>query len=82
MSIYPNPSRSGLFTVALTGLRGEKQLMVYSLVGKVLYSQTVSLQSDGRNEVSIDLSAFAPGVYFLKLSGEGEVLYKPMIVSK
>ena len=82
MSIYPNPSRSGLFTVALTGLRGEKQLMVYSLVGKVLYSQTVSLQSDGRKEVSIDLSAFAPGVYFLKLSGEGEVLYKPMIVSK
>lgn len=82
MNIYPNPSRSGLFTVALTGLRGEKQLQVYSLVGKTLYSQTFSLPSDGRQEISIDLSAFAPGVYFLKLSGEREVIHRPMIVSE
>ena len=82
LNIYPNPSRSGLFTVALTGLSGKKQLLVYSMVGKTLYSQTVSLQSDGRQEISIDLSSFAPGVYFLKLSGEREVLYRPMIVAE
>lgn len=82
MTIYPNPSRTGLFTVALNGLRGEKQLRVYSLVGKTIHSQAVSLQTDGRQEISIDLSSFAPGVYFLKLSGEREVLYRPMIVSE
>ncbi len=82
MNVYPNPSRSGNFTVALTGLRGEKQLRVYSLVGRTIHSQTVLLQSDGRQEISIDLSSFAPGVYFLKLSGEREVLYRPMIVSE
>jgi hypothetical protein len=61
---YPNPVTSVL-DLQLTA--PAKEIVVYSIEGKQLYSQnTVS------ENVEIDMSGFNPGIYFVKATGQNE----------
>ncbi len=82
MIVYPNPSRDGKFNVILSDLKGELSLEVYSMPGKRLFSQSIQLQSTSRKDISIDLSAFSAGVYFIKLFGNDDLIYKSLIIAE
>ena len=66
ITAFPNPSHGTL------QIRGNQplhpaRLVVTDLAGRILSAQDLS---PGHAEVQIDLNAFAPGLYFLKITGE------------
>ncbi|PKP02899.1 MAG: hypothetical protein CVU14_02730 [Bacteroidetes bacterium HGW-Bacteroidetes-9] len=82
MMIYPNPSADGKFKVVIEDLSGELQLEVYSSIGKLLSSQTLTVQTGSRFETCADLGNYSNGVYILKLTGKDVVILKRLIISK
>lgn len=59
VSIYPNPSVSGIFTVKGEGI---KVIQVYNTMGQLILST--------KNTESIDLSNYCSGVYYAKISND------------
>jgi hypothetical protein len=62
--VYPNPATEAL-NVAM-GQSNYSQLNVYDNIGKLVYSQ--ELNSSIQN-ISVDISKLAPGMYFLQTTG-------------
>lgn len=60
-TVYPNPS-TGNFNIQLP-LNQEGDLLIYNAIGEVVYSKNNAL-----NQVSIDLSSKANGIYFVKFN--------------
>jgi hypothetical protein len=74
---YPNPATDLLY---ISGLPAQaSRLKVYALSGKILLDQRLSSAS-----CSLPLDAFAPGMYFYEVLGEGNEVYKQakFIISK
>lgn len=61
VSLFPNPS-NGLFT-ALFDFNGSKQIMILDETGRMI----MTLVTENQSQV-IDLSTYAKGIYFVKLS--------------
>jgi Secretion system C-terminal sorting domain len=67
-SCFPNPSE-GVFTIQLNNNTSfSNELIVTNILGEVLLKQVV-LETD----LVLNLSEFSSGIYFLKLSGSGEL---------
>jgi hypothetical protein len=66
MNIYPNP-----FTHSITISTGKRlsKLELYSQTGQLIFSEKIE-NKNKNEEISIDLSYLAKGVYQLKLTGE------------
>ncbi|MFT5821435.1 MAG: hypothetical protein ACI8ZM_002688 [Crocinitomix sp.] len=71
--VYPNPSNTGLFNVVFGD--AVQEISVYSMTGQIIYSQTVT----GQTQTEIDLSAFGNGVYIVELLGETRELKRVVI---
>lgn len=78
VSLYPNPTSNGVFTLDLTGTTGKSSIFVYDIVGNVVLSS----QTSSNAKQTIDLSAFANGSYFVNVKNENETITKKIIVSK
>jgi hypothetical protein len=66
IAIYPNPSY-GYSTLSIQLLEEQQvNLLILDLQGKIQFQQNYSFKS-GKNEVLLDLSALADGVYFIQL---------------
>ena len=63
--IYPNPT-SGKLTIENGELEIEK-IEIYDVVGQLLYQINKSTNKQINNEISIDISHLAAGIYFLKI---------------
>jgi hypothetical protein len=74
-TVYPNPS-TGMVSVALTE-KGSNKIDVYNMIGERVYSTSTS-----SNYVSFDLSNQPNGVYFIKVTSNGEVTTKKILLSK
>jgi PKD repeat protein len=78
--IYPNPS-SGVFTVDLGGtIPKNGRLIIRDMTGKLLMEQTL-LQS-GSNQIILDLSAYANGIYILEAGNESSRIIRKVVLSK
>ena len=65
--IYPNPV-SDILKVEI--LQSTKKLEMMNLYGQLIFTRSIS-----RNEsFTIDMSSLAPGIYLLRLSGNGNVV--------
>lgn len=73
MSINPNPSNDGMFTV----VSENATISIHNILGKTIMSKQVA---QGRN--SIDLSAQANGSYFVIIKTDNEVITKKITISK
>lgn len=62
IKIYPNPS-SGMFNLKLDGFKRVKSIEVRNIMGKVVAEYRVA-----ENEVQVDLSTHAKGLYYVKIS--------------
>jgi hypothetical protein len=66
IAIYPNPS-NGSTTLSIQLLEGQQvNLIILDLQGKIQFSETYSFNA-GKNEMQLNLSTLADGVYFLQL---------------
>ena len=63
--VFPNPASDRLF-LRTDRITPAMQLSVYNTSGQIL--ESLQLTSD---EYSLDVSGYARGVYFIRVSGEG-----------
>ena len=77
--IYPNPS-TGKFTLKFpfTDQKGIN-IQVYDVIGKSVL-QKISMPVV--NELNIDISSFADGIYFIELRSCSSVMVKKILIDK
>jgi hypothetical protein len=77
VDVYPNPS-NGLVTIDLKGaLTQNATIVVYNSLGQNVMSQTYT-QASGKFE--INLTDYAKGVYSIKLTVDGQVVNKRVVL--
>ena len=73
--VYPNPSKD-IFTISLGNLQPDS-IEVYDVMGKlILKKNTISFANF---QTSIDLSSVAQGIYFIKISANGQNSVKRIV---
>lgn len=72
ISLFPNPATS---TVTLSGIEGPATVTLVDLNGRVSGQWTVN---DG--QLTIDLTGYAQGAYFVRVAGEESVAVRKLIV--
>lgn len=75
INIYPNPS-SGMFNIELQGLKSA-QINVYDQMGRIVISQVSENLNQNYDEVRLNMSDYASGIYFVLIqSDEGRTVKK------
>ncbi|MCU7550618.1 Ig-like domain-containing protein [Chitinophagaceae bacterium LB-8] len=69
LRLYPNPATSTI-NVDLNGLANNQpaKLTIYNMAGSIVKSMPVTLSG---NNIKVDISTLAHGMYLLKIAGEG-----------
>ncbi len=75
----PNPARAVTAVAFSVPAPCEATLAVYDLAGRRVASRVVAAKA-GANELEVDVSALAPGVYAYRLEAAGEAAAKRMVV--
>lgn len=78
ISVYPNPSADGIFTVNTGNHSINTTVTVSNIIGKVVYSK--ELNSTGKE--TIDLSGEANGSYFVNIKNDKENSTKKITINK
>ncbi len=78
VNIYPNPSQ-GLFNVTISNCPGKVNLAVMNLQGQVVYTDVLNSKT-GTNLNQLDLSGFAKGIYFIRITGEHETWMEKVVL--
>ena len=72
IKIYPNPTKDNL-TIE-TNSNNEQRLEIVNLIGQTVYTTFIN-----NNKATINTSAFAKGVYILKLSSDKETVVRKFV---
>ncbi len=78
ITIYPNPSTNGVFTINTVHSSSVTTITVYNLIGKAVY--TKELNSTGKQ--TIDLSNQANGAYFMALKNDKKTITRKIVINK
>lgn len=65
IEVFPNPT-TGLVNISINGIKGDYELNIFDLYGRVVYAASENVVSGNINKV-VDLSGLEKGVYFLEL---------------
>ncbi len=76
----PNPARETATFAFSVPAACDATLTVYDLAGRKVAVPFAGAAKAGENEISVDVSAFAPGVYTYRLEAGGEAAAKRMVV--
>jgi len=71
ISIFPNPSKNGIFQVE--GIRKNSQISIYDITGKSVYNKTLSTQK-------INLSNLNKGIYLIKIQENNVIFTEKLII--
>lgn len=74
VSIYPNPS-NGQFNVTIDGYVGAVNVEILNNLGQVIYTNQFNQSTQ-----EINLNSVSPGIYLIRLSAEGENIYRKIII--
>ena len=74
LQVYPNPT-SGLISISLKNNVSEVRVEITDVIGKAVIIKTLS-----DSKTDIDLSGYAKGVYFIKLSNGEETVTRKIVV--
>ncbi|GEM_PF-2394722 len=81
VAVYPNPSTSGYVHLKYSFATAiDLNVNVTDLSGKIVF--TTDFKSLKSGQQTLDLSKLTQGMYFLKLSAEGQSVGKKIIISK
>jgi hypothetical protein len=75
----PNPARAKTTVAFSVPAACDATLTVYDLAGRRVASRVIAAKA-GPNELDVDVSALAPGVYTYRLEAAGEAAAKRMVV--
>ncbi|WP_298514946.1 S8 family serine peptidase [uncultured Kordia sp.] len=80
LTIFPNPSKSGVFNVLIEDAKDNTNFEVYDMTGKcIMKSKRIDFKG-GYNTLKIDLSKYNEGVYILKIRSGNENFVKKLIL--
>lgn len=77
LSLFPNPSETGVFTLDLNGKKGMEYVQLFTLDGKLLRQETVTHTGQ-----QIDLSNLVNGVYIALFFGQNEIIKRSITIQK
>ncbi|SHL84189.1 T9SS type A sorting domain-containing protein [Hymenobacter psychrotolerans] len=81
LSVYPNPSSNGIFTVQLaSGLKSGASVRVFDVVGRQVAAQTLNATAIAAKATTVDLSNEKAGIYTLELRTEAGVAQQKLVV--
>lgn len=81
LTVYPNPSTSGVFTVQLaSGLKTGATVRVLDVVGRQVAAQTLNATAVAAKSTTVDLSSEQAGIYTLELRTEAGVAQQKLVV--
>lgn len=75
VGIHPNPTST---YVTITGPDDMKLLSVIDISGRTLYTQSIQLSSN--RTITLDVSNFTPGTYFVRLTGPRQTVVGKLVV--
>lgn len=78
--VYPNPTNSTLNLNIANGESGFRQVKVLNMMGQCVYESQMP-QSRQDVNLSIDVSGFAKGAYFIRLLGDKDQVTKRFVVN-
>ncbi len=78
LAIHPNPATNQL-NIQLNGKSGNVSFYLLNYQGQVVYGSS-NLNIDGTYEQRIDLSAFAKGIYYLRLHSGSETIVRKVVI--
>lgn len=76
ISIYPNPSNSGIFTVKIN-CKDKGNIEVYTILGNKIYRQDMKAKT---SEHTIDISQYAKGMYIARILVDNEAYTQKIII--
>jgi len=79
--VYPNPA-STFLNIEISNLKShasyqDYNVQLFNALGKVLYSSKISNRS---SHISVDISSFADGIYFLSYKTDQQSINKKIII--
>ncbi|MCB0508700.1 MAG: T9SS type A sorting domain-containing protein, partial [Bacteroidetes bacterium] len=77
LELYPNPTEGKLQLNMNLVKKGEVEIEIYSLEGKILYQQKYGETKSVTEQ--IEMSAYAKGVYIVKIKVDAENIYQKVI---
>ena len=78
LKVYPNPTRDRLY-IQMENLEAVRNIRIYDNQGIVYgYIETVN----NGNQIEIDVNNLSPGIYFLRLIHNEEVITKSFVISR
>lgn len=81
LSVYPNPSASGVFKVDLgSELKAGAQLTVVDALGRRVKSQTLNASVIGSKTLNLDLGNEKAGVYTLQIRTEAGIATQKLVI--
>ncbi len=74
-NIYPNPATGGKFTVSMAGNTADASIKVFNTVGVCVFCSNVT-----SNNMLIDMSNNAHGIYYIQVITAGDIVTKKVAV--
>ncbi len=74
VNLYPNPN-NGTFNIEVADFEGEFNVEVYNYAGQIVYNAT-----HNADKVEISLPSAAAGVYFVRLTNNGNTIVQRVVV--
>jgi hypothetical protein len=82
ISIYPNPSKSGMVYIQVnSNMEQEITVIVSNLFGQDIYNEKHSLGS-GQNNIKLDLNNSGNGIYLVKVINAGNAITRKIVLDK
>ena len=82
VSIFPNPTSGSSFVKFNLSQTKTLLINVYNIVGEKVYSVSKNIYDAGENEVKLNTSNLANGMYIIQLHDGTRAINKPLVVSK
>ena len=80
MGVYPNPAKD----YAVIGLKlqtvSDIALQIYDVTGKSIYNNEAQRIAAGKNEIGINTSRFAPGIYTIVINTGNAILRDKLVI--
>ena len=79
IQVYPNPTSDQLFVNIDLPLSKDTEIQLFNLDGKVLLNNSIAAS---QNQIELNVSSFASGIYILKITIDNEIVTKRVTVSR
>ena len=86
LNIYPNPAAPNEhihLTAIINGKNATAQLSIYNVNGKLMYTNSVASNNEGKieHQINLNILQLKKGIYFVQLTSKQETLNNKFVVN-